>query len=391
MGIINYFKGKYKAIGTVIFDGNFKFRNGSVDFKDVNVSNLTSSGFIKITGQIANANTNPDYPDAVLGDSYTIVTNDGKIGGVSGKTVEVGDIVSCIADSATGNEAAVGDNWIVFQGNLNPATENLAGIAKIASSSDVSTETDDSKILTIAKAITKFLKLTGGTILGSITCNQSIADVTSLKVINNKNANDIECELYADGSGIGQGGFNSFTPNKNFVLGVGGSALYIYSPSKFFSGFGSGYILGNPDNSAFIWDGLHTSEQSLYVPSTTTKTFDRRSFTGQSTTTSLTTIATVSITQNTTYTIKATVTGRKSDGSKHASYELVGTFYRTAGDCTQVGTTTKTVIAETDATYDVDLAIGSTTTAVIKCAGNDTIPETVDWSVDVQIFPIVNP
>lgn len=61
--------------------------------------------------------TNPNYPAASQGDAY-VVSVAGKIGGASGKTVEVGDMYVATADNAGGTEASVGTSWTVLQNNL---------------------------------------------------------------------------------------------------------------------------------------------------------------------------------------------------------------------------------------------------------------------------------
>ena len=60
---------------------------------------------------------NPNYPAASKGDAY-VVTVAGKIGGASGKSVDVGDVYLATADNAGGNEATVGTSWTVLEHNL---------------------------------------------------------------------------------------------------------------------------------------------------------------------------------------------------------------------------------------------------------------------------------
>lgn len=60
---------------------------------------------------------NPNYPAALKGDSYRVSVA-GKIGGASGKVVEVSDLYYALADNAGGTEAAVGTSWDVLQGNI---------------------------------------------------------------------------------------------------------------------------------------------------------------------------------------------------------------------------------------------------------------------------------
>lgn len=91
---------------------------------------------------LLDCSASPIYPSAELGDYYYVpVDGAGKIGGTSGVSVQIGDKIQCIADSVEGEQSAVGDNWIIFQGNLDKATivEAQGG-------------TDDEKYLTSQKA-----------------------------------------------------------------------------------------------------------------------------------------------------------------------------------------------------------------------------------------------
>lgn len=67
------------------------------------------------------ASANPNYPAASAGHLYKISVA-GKIGGVSGPNVEVGDSILCTVDgSAAGTQAAVGANWSIIQTNIDGA------------------------------------------------------------------------------------------------------------------------------------------------------------------------------------------------------------------------------------------------------------------------------
>lgn len=74
------------------------------------------TGLLDFKGAI-DASANPNYPAASKGDTY-VVTVAGKVGGASGKSVDVGDMVLAIADNAGGSEAAVGTSWVVLEHNL---------------------------------------------------------------------------------------------------------------------------------------------------------------------------------------------------------------------------------------------------------------------------------
>ncbi len=73
------------------------------------------AGGIKYKGDI-DASTNPNYPAAVVGDLY-IFSVAGKIGGASGINVEAKDSITCKIDTVAGDQAAVGTNWNITQGN----------------------------------------------------------------------------------------------------------------------------------------------------------------------------------------------------------------------------------------------------------------------------------
>lgn len=65
--------------------------------------------------------TNPNYPAANAGWTYKVSVA-GKIGGVAGINVEVGDSLTCLIDaSPAGNQAAVGTNWLITQTNIDGA------------------------------------------------------------------------------------------------------------------------------------------------------------------------------------------------------------------------------------------------------------------------------
>ena len=53
---------------------------------------------------------NPNYPSGLFGDKL-VVTVAGKIGGASGASVFVGDIISCIVANNGGTEGSVGSSW----------------------------------------------------------------------------------------------------------------------------------------------------------------------------------------------------------------------------------------------------------------------------------------
>jgi hypothetical protein len=88
------------------------------------------AGLMDIKGSV-NCTANPNYPAASVGDAY-IVTGTGRIGGASGKLVDVGDWAIATADNAGGAEASVGTSWAIVEHNINGmllAANNLSDVA----------------------------------------------------------------------------------------------------------------------------------------------------------------------------------------------------------------------------------------------------------------------
>ena len=85
------------------------------------VDGLLAANDAMVYKGIIDASTNPNYPIANAGDTYKISVA-GRIGGASGPSVEVGDMVICINDgSAAGTHATVGSNWNIIQVNIDGA------------------------------------------------------------------------------------------------------------------------------------------------------------------------------------------------------------------------------------------------------------------------------
>lgn len=125
------------------------FYNGTVW-----VSMAAFAGAITLQGTITNADTNPNYPAGLSGDAYFITTTNGKIGGVSGKVVEIGDLLICQTTNPGGDEATVGMKWFVVQNNIVNASESTSGIIQIATQLQVTTGIDDNTAITPLKYVT---------------------------------------------------------------------------------------------------------------------------------------------------------------------------------------------------------------------------------------------
>ena len=98
------------------------------------VDQLNASG-MHIVGSI-DASTNPDYPAASSGAAYKVSTG-GLIGGASGEAVSPGDVILAVENSAGGDQATVGTDYIVLQSNIEQATDVVAGYMRFASAAEM--------------------------------------------------------------------------------------------------------------------------------------------------------------------------------------------------------------------------------------------------------------
>jgi hypothetical protein len=89
------------------------------------------AGLLEFKGS-TDASTNINYPAGVVGDAY-VVTVAGKVGGASGKSVDIGDMYICSADNAGGTEASVGTSWFVLEHNLQGALLSANNLSDLAS------------------------------------------------------------------------------------------------------------------------------------------------------------------------------------------------------------------------------------------------------------------
>lgn len=95
------------------------------------------------------ASTNPNFPAAVVGDTYKISVA-GRIGGASGTVVEVGDTIIATADNAGGTLASVGASWTTLQTNTVAATDTVAGTVELATVAEAQAKTDTTRAVTPA-------------------------------------------------------------------------------------------------------------------------------------------------------------------------------------------------------------------------------------------------
>lgn len=95
-------------------------------------------GAITIVGTLACAG-DPNYPAATAAGEAYVVSSAGKVGGVSGKSVDVSDLIIATAANAGGTEAAVGTSWIVLEHNLVGALRAANNLSDLASAATART------------------------------------------------------------------------------------------------------------------------------------------------------------------------------------------------------------------------------------------------------------
>jgi hypothetical protein len=105
------------------------------------------TGLLDFKGN-TDASANPNYPAASKGDVYYISVA-GKVGGASGKSVDVGDAVVASADNAGGTEASVGTSWFVLEHNLTGALLSANNLSDLASASTARTNLELGALATL--------------------------------------------------------------------------------------------------------------------------------------------------------------------------------------------------------------------------------------------------
>jgi hypothetical protein len=94
-------------------------------------------GLLDFKGSLS-ASGNPNYPAASKGDAY-LISAAGKVGGASGTSVDVGDMMVASADNAGGTQASVGSSWFVVEHNLAGALLSANNLSDVASAATART------------------------------------------------------------------------------------------------------------------------------------------------------------------------------------------------------------------------------------------------------------
>lgn len=140
------------------------------------------TGLLDFKGAI-DGSGNPNYPLALKGDTY-VATVAGKVGGVAGKSIDVGDMILATADNAGGTEASVGTSWSVLEHNLVGAllsANNLSDVASTATArSNINAVTggvDISQAGTIANDAITTVKILNDAVTNAKLANMATATI----------------------------------------------------------------------------------------------------------------------------------------------------------------------------------------------------------------------
>lgn len=113
--------------------------------------------------------SNPNYPASNAGVKY-VVTGAGLVGGNSGVTVNIGDVIFCRQTTVSGDHATVGANFFILESNRDAATQTTAGVIRVATQNEV---LNDSSALvavtpsTLAAKLAAFTANSFGTLIGN--------------------------------------------------------------------------------------------------------------------------------------------------------------------------------------------------------------------------------
>ena len=98
------------------------------------IASVATGGITPTAG--VDCTSNPNYPARNANDIF-FITGAGKIGGASGVSVEVGDLVFCVTTNAGGTQAAVGSNFTILQVNIPGLTTIGLSLATLANPSAI--------------------------------------------------------------------------------------------------------------------------------------------------------------------------------------------------------------------------------------------------------------
>lgn len=263
----DFMNGVWKARGTINFSGLYDLQ----EVRDITLTNLDLNTLVSdatwltvannkslmdninamaqklytldtasmvVQGDIA-CNTNPNYPVGYKGDVYR-VSAAGRVGGASGKYVDIDNLIICTSDNAGGTEATVGASWQMIQthnaGNYQPET-NIDAIDIYAA------------LLTTASAIDIDSTARTGSTTGFIDINLATAAIgtgdTVFRIVDSRNHDDAGADVYNmmllqyDGNFPGTSASQTYISNivVNGTIGASGALADVFGQFINFNGY----------------------------------------------------------------------------------------------------------------------------------------------------------
>lgn len=152
-------------------------------FSDGTLHQFGANNVLNIVGTLDPAGGNIDYPAADAGDIYIFISA-GTIG-TPAVAVEQGEMLLCVSDSAGG--AGVGADFVIYQINIQYATQSVAGIVLLATNAKVESDVDDEAAVTSNKLYYLLQAFGLEWILTDAVKGRSLDGVTPLNIFTQQN------------------------------------------------------------------------------------------------------------------------------------------------------------------------------------------------------------
>lgn len=146
-------KAFFAALSTQLVNNPDKIlviKDRQYDYSTLNIGGDLPSGIMRIVGYI-DGSTNPNYPAAQQGDAY-YVSIAGKVGGVNGVEIEVGDFVFALNNNGGGDQGTIGNSWAITNVNLRLKTNMIYVDAVFGTDSTAKKNSIENKYQTIGAA-----------------------------------------------------------------------------------------------------------------------------------------------------------------------------------------------------------------------------------------------
>lgn len=141
--------GTIKNDGTTRLDANLSYRNSPANLRanDVVPKSYVDAEIRRTLKSVVSISGNDQYPAASSGDTF-LITSFSESFATNGPEVQNGDIIICVETSSGGTHGAVGNQFAIINTNVVFATEENAGILRVASPAELEDLDTNSSALT---------------------------------------------------------------------------------------------------------------------------------------------------------------------------------------------------------------------------------------------------